>query len=215
MKLIKSGITPRCLNFAGNRPNVLCIALESRVGTSSQPMDLLCACITGGWAAWVHLCLCNGSSGMCQTLHGNKLLHSHWHLAVSDCRANSTTLQLFRFSSLASNRHVVLSGEQTVWPKRCRRTCEKIWIQSDYCSPSPAASPRGTQAVCHCQHALASSCWTAVKGSHSSLHSSPLSFYESKETSVLSPSSIEAQHPSTKVGFFPPFLNIFTKTCNH
>lgn len=178
-------------------------------------MDLLCACITGGWAAWVHLCLCNGSSGMCQTLHGNKLLHSHWHLAVSDCRANSTTLQLFRFSSLASNRHVLLSGEQTVRPKRCRRTCEKIWIQSDYCSPSPAASPRDTQAVCHCQHALASSCRTAVKGSHSSLHSSPLSFYESKETSVLSPSSIEAQHPSTKVGFFPPFLNIFTKTCNH
>lgn len=218
MNLITTGITPRCINFAGKRPNVLCIALEGRVSTSSQPMDLLCASVGGGGAAWVHPSTCNGSSRMCQTLHGNKLLHSHWHLAVSDCRTNSTTLQLFRFSSLASNSHVLLSGEQTVWPKRCRQTCEKICIQSDCCSPSPTASARGTQAVCHCQRALCSSCGTAVKGSHSSLHSSLLSFYESKETSVLSPFSIAAQHLTTArfffFSFFQLFSNIFTETCN-
>lgn len=205
VKLITTGITPRCINFAGKRPNVLCVALEGRVSTSSQPMDLLCASIGGGGAAWVHPSTCNGSSRMCQTLHGNKLLHSHWHLAVSDCRANSTTLQLLRFSSLASHSHVLPSGEQTVRPKWCRQTCEKIWIQSDCCSPSPTASPRGTRAVCHCQSALGSSCWTAVKGSHSSLHSSLLSFYESKETSVPSPFSIAAQHLSTPRCFFPFF----------
>lgn len=170
MKLVKTGITPRCINFAGKRPNVLRIALEGRVSISNQPMGLLCASIGGGGAAWVHLSTCNGSSRMCETLHGNNLLHSHWHLAVSDCRAHSTTLQLFRFSSLASKSHVLLSGEQTVRPKWCRRTYEKIWIQSDCCSPSPTALPRGTQAFC--QRALGSSCWTAVKGSHSSLHSS-------------------------------------------
>lgn len=126
VKLITTGITPRCINFAGKRPNVLCVALEGRVSTSSQPMDLLCASIGGGGAAWVHPSTCNGSSRMCQTLHGNKLLHSHWHLTVSDCRANSTTLQLFRFSSLASHSHVLLSGEQTVRPKWCRQTWENL-----------------------------------------------------------------------------------------
>lgn len=78
MKVTKTGATPRCIDFAGKRPNVLCIALEGRVGTSRQPMDLLCACIVGGGAAWVHVSPWNGSSGMCQTLHGNELLHSHW-----------------------------------------------------------------------------------------------------------------------------------------
>lgn len=137
MKLIKTGITPRCINFAGKRPNVLCIALEGREGTSSQPMGLLRACRGGGGAAWVHPSPCSGSSGMCQTLHGNKLLHSHWHLTVSDCTANSTTLQLLTFSSAASHSHVLLSGEQMVRPKRCRQACEGNWIPSDYCSPSP------------------------------------------------------------------------------